>query len=236
MLDSNSVDLTLTGDGSGASPYSIRADLSTAPNPGGTLPPGSTISYAGDTAPAGWIMCDGRAVARVEFSALFAIIGTKYGIGDNVSTYNVPDLRGRAIIGAGSGAGLTIRNLAAKGGQQDAVVASHGHGSHDHGLTGGQSLDHTHGGTTAGQSASHTHLTAADVTGVQTGGGGSRRGGSPAEQTGGASNDHVHNFGTGGASQGHQHGVGAAAVPTAGVSPTDANMPPWMALNMIIKT
>src|SRR4051794_15515180 len=82
VADSTSVDLTLTGNGSSAAPYVLRADLATSPNPGGNVPSGTICDFGGDTAPTGWLICDGSAVARVEFSALFSVIGTKYGTGD----------------------------------------------------------------------------------------------------------------------------------------------------------
>lgn len=62
--------------------------------------------------PAGWLLCDGRAVSRSTFVALFAAIGTAYGPGNGSTTFNLPDLRGRAPIGAGTGSGLTARALA----------------------------------------------------------------------------------------------------------------------------
>ena len=67
--------------------------------------------YAGTVPPMGWVFCDGQAYNREGYAALFAVIGTTYGAGDGSSTFNVPDLRGRAPIGAGQGSGLTNRTL-----------------------------------------------------------------------------------------------------------------------------
>ena len=64
---------------------------------------GEIKALAGPTIPAGWLVCDGRAVDRVDFSALFAAIGTTWGEGDGTTTFNIPDLRGRTAIGAGKG-------------------------------------------------------------------------------------------------------------------------------------
>lgn len=47
----------------------------------GLIPPGLVSSYAGSTAPAGWLFCDGAAISRENFAALFAVIGTTYGAG-----------------------------------------------------------------------------------------------------------------------------------------------------------
>ncbi len=67
----------------------------------GTLPPGVTIPFAGDLPPDGWLRCDGSAVSRTTYAALFEVIGTRYGSGDGSNTFNLPDLRGRAPVGKG---------------------------------------------------------------------------------------------------------------------------------------
>jgi microcystin-dependent protein len=72
---------------------------------------GQVIDYAGSTIPSGWQQCDGSAISRTTFSALFTAIGTTWGVGDGSTTFNVPDLRGRTAIGAGTGSGLTARTL-----------------------------------------------------------------------------------------------------------------------------
>lgn len=51
------------------------------------------------TAPAGWLLCAGQAVSRTRYAALFAAIGTTFGAGDGSTTFNLPDLRGRAFAG-----------------------------------------------------------------------------------------------------------------------------------------
>lgn len=61
------------------------------------------------TDPTGWLRCYGQAVSRTTYAALFAAIGTAFGAGDGTTTFNVPDLRGRAVAGkddmGGSSAG-----------------------------------------------------------------------------------------------------------------------------------
>ena len=66
-----------------------------------TLPIGTVVDYAGENAPADWLACDGRGISRAQNAALFAAIGTAWGVGDGVATFNIPDLRRRATIGAG---------------------------------------------------------------------------------------------------------------------------------------
>ena len=58
------------------------------------------------TAPNGWLFCDGAAVSRVTYSALFSVIGTTYGSGDGSTTFNIPDFRDRVGIGSGSTYGI----------------------------------------------------------------------------------------------------------------------------------
>jgi microcystin-dependent protein len=57
--------------------------------------------YGGASAPTGWLLCDGSAVSRVTYPALFALLGTKYGAGDGSTTFNVPDLRSSVPVGFG---------------------------------------------------------------------------------------------------------------------------------------
>ena len=61
---------------------------------------GKIIMFAGNTAPEGTLYCNGAAISRTTYSELFAAIGTTYGAGDGSTTFNVPDLRGRWIVGA----------------------------------------------------------------------------------------------------------------------------------------
>jgi microcystin-dependent protein len=96
------------------------------------VPTGAVFSFSGASAPNGFLLCDGAAVSRTTYAALYAVIGTTYGTGDGSTTFNLPDARGRTAIGAGQGAGLTNRVLAAKGGEEThqltiAELASHTH-------------------------------------------------------------------------------------------------------------
>jgi microcystin-dependent protein len=61
------------------------------------VPTGSITHYAGDTAPTGWLICDGGAVSRTTYSDLFAKVGIRFGQGDGTTTFNLPDGRGRVI-------------------------------------------------------------------------------------------------------------------------------------------
>jgi microcystin-dependent protein len=65
-------------------------------------PTGMVVPYAGSAAPTGWLLCDGASKLRTDYADLFTVIGTTYGNADG-SHFNLPDLRGRAPIGAGTG-------------------------------------------------------------------------------------------------------------------------------------
>lgn len=67
------------------------------------LLPGMVTPYAGSSAPSGWLICDGSAINRTTYSTLFGVTSTTYGIGDGSTTFNIPDLRSRLPIGAGTG-------------------------------------------------------------------------------------------------------------------------------------
>lgn len=67
------------------------------------VPPSRISAYAGDTAPNGWLMCDGTAVSRTTYATLYGIVGVRFGQGDGTTTFNLPDLRGRFLRGKDSG-------------------------------------------------------------------------------------------------------------------------------------
>lgn len=69
------------------------------------FPSGMIVPYGGDAAPTGWLLCDGSAVNRSTYANLFAAIGTKFGIGDGSTTFNLPDTRGRVLPGVAPAGG-----------------------------------------------------------------------------------------------------------------------------------
>lgn len=76
-------------------------------NPVGPMP-GTVAHFANSTAPAGWLKCNGALVSRTAYAALFAAIGTTYGVGDGATTFGLPDLRGEFLRGLDDGRGVDV--------------------------------------------------------------------------------------------------------------------------------
>lgn len=87
-------------------PISANVVLSSAITGSGTAPvplmPAGTIVATGGTVSAGWLECNGQAVNRTTYAALFAAIGTTYGAGNGSSTFNVPNFESKVLIGESS--------------------------------------------------------------------------------------------------------------------------------------
>lgn len=78
--------------------------------------PGQYMTYAGTSAPTGWLACDGASYLRTDYAALFSVIGTTYGSVDGTH-FNVPDIRGITFVGSGtSGSHLRADGTAYDGG------------------------------------------------------------------------------------------------------------------------
>ncbi|RCK40000.1 phage tail protein [Thalassospira xiamenensis] len=67
---------------------------------------GVIAALAMPTPPEGWLVCDGSAVSRTDYADLYAAIGTVWGDGDQIATFNLPDLRGEFIRGFDAGRGV----------------------------------------------------------------------------------------------------------------------------------
>jgi microcystin-dependent protein len=108
------------------------------------IPSGIMAFFSGPSPPAGWFVADGSAVSRTTYSALFAAIGTYWGAGDNVSTFNLPDLRGRAPIGYVNtpAPGITGRGFGSRGGEETHQISIAEMPGHDHGYS---QSPHDHG-------------------------------------------------------------------------------------------
>lgn len=167
-------------------------------------PIGGLMMWPTASAPVGWLLCDGQAVSRTTYAALFALIGTTFGAGDTTTTFNVPDYRDRMPIGA-----HTITAIAGTGGSKDAVVVSHTHTAsvtdpgHSHqawnisSLSGaGYGYQSTTTGSFTWPNGASSYLTTTAVTNTT--------------------------------------GI-SVSNSTTGVSGTNANLPPYLGINFIIK-
>lgn len=109
-----------------------------------SLPAGLVFPYAGTSAPSGYLLCDGSAVSRSTYAALFTAVATTYGTGDGASTFNLPDLRGRVIAGQDDMGGASANRLTNQTGGLDGDTLGATGGAETHTLTVGQLADHTH--------------------------------------------------------------------------------------------
>lgn len=167
---------------------------------------GMLMPYAGSSAPSGWLLCYGQAISRSTYSDLFSAIGTTYGVGDNSTTFNVPDFRGRAAFGKDDMGGSAASRLTTAGSGVDGATLGTGGGSQ---LT----QQHTHTATDAG----HTHSYVAGQGSINAGGG-------AALQTTGASATYTTASGNANITNAN-YGSG-----------TSQNIPPALVVNYIIKT
>ncbi len=98
-----------------------------------SVPTGCVFCRAVASVPAGYLECNGAAVSRTTYSALFAVIGTQYGSGNGSSTFNIPDLRGEFVRGFDNGRGVDSgRSINNPQGSQN---VSHNHSYGNNGIT-----------------------------------------------------------------------------------------------------
>ena len=152
------------------------------------------------TAPTGYLVCNGQAVSRTTFAALFSVLGTTFGVGNGSTTFNVPNYVDRMPIGSGN-----LYTTNSQGGSRDAIVVSH---THTATVT---DPGHTHSifARSLGASPTTPNWIMADV------------------NSGGGQNIPTTSSATTGVS---------VSVSSTGSSGTNANLPPYIGINFIIKT
>ena len=89
--------------------------------------------FAGTFAPQGWSFCDGRSLSVQNYEALFSVLGTRWG-GDGRTTFNLPDLRGRVVVGSGQGPGLASYAIGQRAGEESVRLYEHAMPAHTHAL------------------------------------------------------------------------------------------------------
>lgn len=163
-------DLTLTGNPTTTNMASnkgyVDAQIAAIPAATDLTPAGTVIYTARSTAPPGYIKANGFPISRTTFAALFAAIGTAFGVGNGSTTFNVPDLRGQFIRGWSDG--HTIDPGRTFGQPQLSQNLSHSHGGS---VTGAGTHGHTYdrsaagAGTEGGDQGVHDFNTPTAVTG-----------------------------------------------------------------------
>jgi microcystin-dependent protein len=239
-------------DMEGLTGYTKGVDASSSSDAESQMTAGVIMMWPVSEPPSGWLLCNGAAVSRSDYGALFVVIGTAYGSGDGSSTFNLPDLKGRVAVGY-SDSDTTFDAIGETGGEKThqltaAELPIHAHTiGHSHSSGTAQSAGaHTH--TTSGTAASngaHTHNVANGSYRVGSGSGSTynyfTNDGSTSPQNSDSAGTHTHTTnGTAASSGAHTHTVDIPSFSgnsgNAGSGTAHNNMPPFLVLNYIIKT
>ncbi|UTW64741.1 tail fiber protein [bacterium SCSIO 12741] len=89
--------------------------------------------FAGNFAPKDWTFCDGQLLSINSYPAAYSLVGTIYG-GNGITTFGIPDLRGRTPIHEGQGSGLTNRTLGSRSGNESTVLSISNLPAHNHSI------------------------------------------------------------------------------------------------------
>lgn len=120
-----------------SSKIATTAFVTTAIAAASVVPPGQVGFFGMTTLPTGWLLCDGSAISRTTYGALFAQIGTVYGVGNGTTTFNLPDYRGYFLRGLNT-SGSGVDPSRALGVTQAYSTESH---SHLNGMSGTTGVD-----------------------------------------------------------------------------------------------
>jgi microcystin-dependent protein len=110
---------------------------------GGIVPVGTVLMWPEDEEPPGYFFCRGEEKSRATYAELFAKIGTRYGVGDNSSTFNLPNYQGRVFVGLDTGQ-TEFDTLGETGGAKTHTLTEAELAVHDHPDT-LAAPQHTHG-------------------------------------------------------------------------------------------
>jgi len=120
------------------------------------MKPGVIGVFAGTNIPDGYLLCDGSAVSRTTYSNLFAIIGTTYGSGNGSTTFNLPNIAGKVVVGKDES---EFTALGQTGGSVNNTLTTSNLPSHSHTITPKGTVKSTFTGTstTTSENGSHNH-------------------------------------------------------------------------------
>ena len=133
--------ISITGDGSSGNPYQIAPIVDPSPSNAlscgasgllaiNAVPAGSIIMWPSNVLPSGWLVCQGQAVSRSTYASIFGVIGTTYGVGDGVTTFNLPNFQGRVPTGVSTSDSSFY--LAVAGGEKTHTLVTAEMPSHHH--------------------------------------------------------------------------------------------------------
>jgi microcystin-dependent protein len=176
------------------------------------VPTGTVLMWPSTSAPSGYLICTGSAISRTTFASLFLVIGTTFGVGDNTTTFNLPNFTNRMPYGPGSAV-----SVGSTGGSKDSVAIAHSHTIS--GTANQVDLEHDHNESFAAPDFNAGPVAARlNVTGVQ-------------RTTGGMNQNRFHSHTVSGTTDTGKDLSGSDL--TGG---TGQNLPPYLGINFIIKT
>ena len=131
---------------------------------------GEVKYFAGTYAPQGWMFCEGQQLTIIQYQPLYSIIGFQFG-GDNKTYFNLPDLRGRMVLGTGQSTGTTYRHQGESGGNETVQLTALSMPAHNHTVicditTAGRSIKNTPKDNLLGKASTSTKY-GATMTNVQ---------------------------------------------------------------------
>lgn len=229
--------ISITGAGTARDPWVISATGEGGGGESGWSPGDRKETYRQDTV-AGWLECNGQAVSRGTYAALFASVGTRFGAGDGTNTFNLPNETGRVAIGAGPSypqdqtGGLATTTLTLDNLPPHVHTMAHTHSiSHSHGNTGTASANHTHTFTVQHASNTGTGGSGKRVTDIQ------NVVGAPGEtETATTSASGAAHYHAVPAFSGNSGGSSAPNTGSVGAGASFTNLPPYRAVRVLIKT
>jgi len=175
------------------------------------IPAGVMMPFAGSTPPTGYLLCDGTAVSRTTYADLFSIIGTTYGTGDESTTFNVPNTKGKVLVGYNSSES-EFNSLGETGGEKTHTLSQSEMPSHYHSVS-----------LTTSTNGSHTH---------------SYQKGDPGDNSitdaSGSHDEYDDISATTGSAGSHNHSV-SGNTGSKGSSSAHNNIQPYITINYIIK-